>query len=1420
MRVRTPVRLQNEPAECGATSLQIILAYHGRFVDTNELRTVCDVSRDGVRGDHLVNAARSYGMQVHSFRKAPASLSTLKPPFIAFMAFNHYVVIEGFSGGMVDINDPARGRHRVTQADFERLFTGIVFTFELTPKFRRQGRPRSLLARITSYTRVTSGTMVLIAAAAALSILPILTQPALLQSFINHVLAQSAALFPPLLLVTLIVLGLSTGFALLLQSLMRHLENQLMALHSGKLMWRFLHLPDAYFTRRSAGDLGTRFDLVDSLSTFLAGDGVRFVLNGLLLSAYLLLLTAYHPALPMLSGGLLAVYALVAALQDRRMRESAAVWQGKLGQLTGMAVNGLQHIEHVKANGAEADVFARLAASYSSVQSAAISLSLAFRGLRMSMLAITGLNTVLIFLFGMAQVQRGLWSISAFAAVYIISLGLWNAAAGLTGVSARLARAGAEINRLDDTLQQPAHDRLPPPAADSSGIEVTALTFGYKRLNTPLLDQINLSIPPGSSIGLVGASGSGKTTLVRLLAGLYEPQSGTLRRGRTALIDDDSVLFEGTVGENITLWDDAVSFETMVRAAQDAEIDADIRLLPQQYHTPLGEQGRTLSGGQRQRLRIARALTSEPDVLILDEATSALDPVLEAKVLANIRRRGCTLLVVSHRWSAIQACEEIWVMEHGRIVARGTHETLWQANPTYRQLMHVAPLPDRTKYIPSESAPRPAAAAATLRARWTAMQTLEALVAHPNEALWDGLTTDDAATAACTILGREIGFAVQRPLTDCEDAILAIAAASHVYARRVRLPVDWWRQDNGPFIALRHGRPVAVVRRKQRYYAVDVAARQMIPFDRDNAAGIDEMIYQFYPSLLNERVTTPAFIRYVARHIPADWRVLALCGGLVALLQLIPAFLMGIVFDIVLPYGHLSLVGQIILALLATTGLMALFTFVQETAVIRIQARTDFAMQSALWSRLLTLSPAFFRQFSAGDLVMRVIGSRDTLQTMILTLVNSVFYSLSLVVALIALLLISPLLAGTGLLLSAIYMVLLLWIGQRFFRAESAAVDQRGRNSGWVTTILQGVSHLHAAGAVERAFRVWADRFALAHRAAQHSRRAEGRVQVLNDVGPLIALLALFLAVMASNGLMSSGTFIAAQIIFLYAASAAFNLGTSWLALLRLAASYRRIVPILEALPETRPGQPPAHPLKGEILLDDVTFRYNSSRQPALQNVSLHILANEFVAIVGASGSGKSTLLRLLLGFEHPDSGTVAYDGQALSSVDVRSVRSQIGTVLQQMPLFFGASIFDNLAGARQITQDDAWAALRFAGLDAEVASLPMGLHTPLTEGGKSLSAGQRQRLLIARAVVHQPRILFFDEATSALDDQTQALLIRHLSSTHVTRIVIAHRLSTVQQADRIVVLDQGRVMETGTYDALMARNGLFAEFARRQLLE
>jgi ABC-type bacteriocin/lantibiotic exporter with double-glycine peptidase domain len=333
--------------------------------------------------------------------------------------------------------------------------------------------------------------------------------------------------------------------------------------------------------------------------------------------------------------------------------------------------------------------------------------------------------------------------------------------------------------------------------------------------------------------------------------------------------------------------------------------------------------------------------------------------------------------------------------------------------------------------------------------------------------------------------------------------------------------------------------------------------------------------------------------------------------------------------------------------------------FVQETAVIRIQAHTDFALQSGIWTRLLSLSPSFFRQFSAGDLVMRVIGSRETLQNMTLTILNGVLYLLAWGAALIALLIISPSLAGAALLLTMIYLAVLMWIGQGFWHYEHSAAEQRGRNSGWIAALLQGVNHLQIAGAVERVFHIWAERFTLVQRAAQQSCFYESRLQVVNSVYPLLALLALFLNGLSGGGL-SAGTFMTAQIIFLSGMTALTQFGTACLALVRLIPSYQCLTPILTAAPETRPGQPPAHPLRGEIVVQDVTFRYDAARGNALDNLSLHIPPGEFVAIVGASGSGKSTLLRVLLGFERPQTGAVYFDGQSLAEVDPRTIRSQI----------------------------------------------------------------------------------------------------------------------------------------------------------------
>jgi ABC-type bacteriocin/lantibiotic exporter with double-glycine peptidase domain len=395
--------------------------------------------------------------------------------------------------------------------------------------------------------------------------------------------------------------------------------------------------------------------------------------------------------------------------------------------------------------------------------------------------------------------------------------------------------------------------------------------------------------------------------------------------------------------------------------------------------------------------------------------------------------------------------------------------------------------------------------------------------------------------------------------------------------------------------------------------------------------------------------------------------------------------------------------------------------------------------------------------------------------------------------------------------------VMTVTFGFQLVRYQRQVTHKQGEISGLIAQLVGGMAKLRVAGAESRAFFLWASEFSEQKKIAFKARATSNYQTVFVAVYPIIAAMFIY-ALMYNRTNLSTGTFLAFNTAFILFLSAGLLFSAAIISALSVVPLYERLKPILQALPEvdeqkTYPGE-----LSGSIEVNHVSFRYDKDGPLILDDITFKVKSGEFVALVGPSGSGKSTLLRHLLGFETPDSGAIYFDGQALTEVDLRAVRRQIGVVLQHSQVMTG-TILDNILGASNLSVEEAWEAARKAGIADDIKLMPMGMQTYISEGGSTFSGGQRQRLLIARALVTRPRIIFFDEATSALDDRSQAMVTDSLKRLDATRIVIAHRLSTVIDADRILVLRRGEVVESGTYQELMNQGGVFAELAQRQLL-
>ena len=662
--------------------------------------------------------------------------------------------------------------------------------------------------------------------------------------------------------------------------------------------------------------------------------------------------------------------------------------------------------------------------------------------------------------------------------------------------------------------------------------------------------------------------------------------------------------------------------------------------------------------------------------------------------------------------------------------------------------------------------------------------------------------------------------------TDPKEAVEAIARASGIRSRGITLVSDWWRRDGPSLIALagEEKRPIALLSDgRGGYRAVDPITGAAFDVGEKEAAEIGRRGMMLHPPLPPQIRGGLAALLHGARARGKDFGVLVTMAVLGALVALLTPVLTGELLAEVIPRVDTPVWVAYLAALLLAAFGAATFDVVLALALLRIEGRVDEYLQASVWIRLLSLPAPFFRGFTAGDLADRANGVTMIRQMLTGATASAVIGGVFSIFSYALLFYYSWRLA-----LCAGALLLILIAATWFFARGAighhrAAFTIQGMIDGFVFQLITGLTKLRMANAETDALARWAEHYAEQKRETLAARRWIAGQLSFNSMFAPLASLTLFALIwyMLIDGGRQVGfglaDFLSFNAAFGQFAAAMTGLTAAWTTVVSVIPLFERVQPILEAQPETVGGGADPGDLNGDVEFANVSFRYLPSVPNAVDRVSFHIRPGDFVAFVGPSGSGKSTLYRLLLGFERPDSGAVFLDGHDLSSLDMSVVRSRMGVVMQNSQLA-ADSIFKNISCAAPMTLDEAWEAARAVGLDDDIEAMPMGMHTVLPEGGGGLSGGQKQRLLIARALARKPRIVLFDEATSALDNRTQAIVQASLKRLSITRVVIAHRLTTVQDADRIFVLEAGRIVETGRYDDLMARDGVFAALARRQI--
>lgn len=724
-KTKTPTVLQMEALECGAASLSMILAHYKKYVSLEELRVECGVSRDGTKASNLVKAAKRYGLEAKGFKMEVDALRSLKAPAIIFWNFNHFVVYEKFKRHSVVINDPAMGRRAVDFDEFDESFTGVVLTFVPGENFVPSGEKPKIWNRLKKRLGGLSGIFTFLGFLSFLYFIPGFVYPTFSRFFIDEILVKNSMnLLKPLLVVMIVTCFVSTVLQAIQNTVLMRFQVRLSLSSASKFINQIFRMPMQFFVQRLPGELCNRISSCDSVASLVSGQLIEVVINLVSTVFFLILMLLYDVPLTVISVSLTVLVIIIFKITSERVKNKSFKIEMEGGKLSGITMSGIEMIESLKASGSENDFFMQWSGQQAKVILENQRLVKTNTANAIVPETISQIQSILILAIGALRVMDGHLTIGMLMAFQVLQAHFASPINSFLSLGAQLLSANADMQRIDDVMEYPT----PKIFKDDFGEEESSLqsydsgrifyapikklegyislknaVFGYSPLAAPLINGLDIEFTPGKRIALVGATGSGKSTIGKLISATYPLWSGELMfdgkplseidrktfAASVSVVNQSISLFEGTIKDNITMWNTTIPEDVYIQAAKDACIHDVITSRQGGYFSQVSEGGRNFSGGQRQRLEIARALATNPRIIIMDEATSALDAITEQTVDQNIRRRGCTSIIIAHRLSTIRDSDEIIVLDHGNIVQRGTHDELMEQGGMYSELVRT-----------------------------------------------------------------------------------------------------------------------------------------------------------------------------------------------------------------------------------------------------------------------------------------------------------------------------------------------------------------------------------------------------------------------------------------------------------------------------------------------------------------------------------------------------------------------------------------------------------------------------------------------------------------------------------------------------------------------------------------------------------